>query len=1171
MYPFTDSTGAVRFNPSPARVLAELGVGPGGGEIPSGLPEAPADGEFYARRNSAWQAFDPAEGGAGGIPEAPADGQVYGRQNEGWAALANPGGSSGGSGLIRYTVGSSAADSIIHQDVPVGTELQSAYASPAHRDEPGRMARGGALWRVIGNPPVHPAGHPQAGQRQFALGSIRYDVGLKRIIREGSVRIWEFVPDGPIHMAQLGLVTGDTAASLGQEALFAIVRDYVVNQNTLQNDNGIVGPAVDGDGILWTEAGDIDLGTMSWTAGGRFKFFAKNGFLKGGVPVPRVCGRHGRSGSMSGYTPPQSRFTLRSDVDIYGEGNQTSTLSNLTTRAIGFEHYNDTGSTSRIRYDSNRWYVGTRWLGNSEKQSAQVSGAYNDILLDYAQPFVILADYAPAGLTGTALTEARTELMQYILIGDDDRRGWQGEWNPALNQQGIVSGGYNATAIGYPRTQPLKGAFFRIKTSTGVSVNTSIAIDGRTNFENNRYLVFDGAAWFQMRTSTESPDSNRITLDGSDNEMIVRTPPGGDSSGIIRGEHESRRDRGGFRRAYQELNADGTQNLFMIPTPAIWSRHGKHMIWGAGVGDLWLRSGDQRVGLFCGKSARVDTDGYGLTTENLHGCNAWWDRVTNIYGQCFFTGGGNGRYNPGSGVVMAPEWNFAARVNDVVNAASMVLDIREKVADIGVVIGDEVRKLYPRGLLWHLMNVAMGNSEFPDPNAFRAIQVRACDGLHLVSKLVEGKLDYWAGAQGVHHEIPASFLTDGCDLLCDASADVGWKLTGRIADDELFGYDFGNLRYVQASEIDGDRYTGGVWQEGKWEFFSRPPVSQLALDSLASDSNRYFKRASASEMHKARHVPVYSTGDTAEALWQDAAGTVANTVDPLTGTISVRLLERTSIIVGRHTVTPPAAWINALDRLFFKWTECGWIPLDPLERGYLDAAGATWAPTRQGARLNLFGATAGDLALVEQNSANLTFTPYRGFQSTGDNYDTSDQFVSVRANAGWLATGYDPSAASRGMAINDMHAGAYVLTRHRTNAGEIGAKNDRLYVRGRDTQAAAVQMGVAGTTDRLETGAGDESLSPRHILGLARTAGEQRIYSKGRFMAAGPRTDVAMPDAITLLQSSGDDNSGANATVRHSPRQLGFWHVGRAMPEAMIRPGVAAIEEFERAVRKLIA
>ena len=42
------------------------------------LPEAPLDGQQYARKNAAWTPVEE------GIPEAPLDGQLYARQNGGW-------------------------------------------------------------------------------------------------------------------------------------------------------------------------------------------------------------------------------------------------------------------------------------------------------------------------------------------------------------------------------------------------------------------------------------------------------------------------------------------------------------------------------------------------------------------------------------------------------------------------------------------------------------------------------------------------------------------------------------------------------------------------------------------------------------------------------------------------------------------------------------------------------------------------------------------------------------------------------------------------------------------------------------------------------------------------------------------------------------------------------
>jgi Chaperone of endosialidase len=58
----------------------------GGGGGPSGVPEAPTDGQLYGRQNSTWQVV-PAAGPGGGIGEAPINGQTFGRKNGGWSTL----------------------------------------------------------------------------------------------------------------------------------------------------------------------------------------------------------------------------------------------------------------------------------------------------------------------------------------------------------------------------------------------------------------------------------------------------------------------------------------------------------------------------------------------------------------------------------------------------------------------------------------------------------------------------------------------------------------------------------------------------------------------------------------------------------------------------------------------------------------------------------------------------------------------------------------------------------------------------------------------------------------------------------------------------------------------------------------------------------------------------
>ena len=70
------------------RTVTSLGGGGGGGEGGggSGIPEAPQDGQQYARQDASWTVVE-AGGGGGGIEEAPQDGDYYVRQNGAWVNL----------------------------------------------------------------------------------------------------------------------------------------------------------------------------------------------------------------------------------------------------------------------------------------------------------------------------------------------------------------------------------------------------------------------------------------------------------------------------------------------------------------------------------------------------------------------------------------------------------------------------------------------------------------------------------------------------------------------------------------------------------------------------------------------------------------------------------------------------------------------------------------------------------------------------------------------------------------------------------------------------------------------------------------------------------------------------------------------------------------------------
>lgn len=63
------------------------------------IPEAPADGKYYTRKDSAWVEMPVQTGGGGGgsgIPDAPSDGTLYGRKDGAWVEITGGGGDGGG-------------------------------------------------------------------------------------------------------------------------------------------------------------------------------------------------------------------------------------------------------------------------------------------------------------------------------------------------------------------------------------------------------------------------------------------------------------------------------------------------------------------------------------------------------------------------------------------------------------------------------------------------------------------------------------------------------------------------------------------------------------------------------------------------------------------------------------------------------------------------------------------------------------------------------------------------------------------------------------------------------------------------------------------------------------------------------------------------------------------
>ena len=72
----------------PGEIIEVRGISGPGKVIPTifntqlgaseGIPDAPADNRFYARRNAAWEI---------GVGEAPNDGTMYGRKGAGWIVI----------------------------------------------------------------------------------------------------------------------------------------------------------------------------------------------------------------------------------------------------------------------------------------------------------------------------------------------------------------------------------------------------------------------------------------------------------------------------------------------------------------------------------------------------------------------------------------------------------------------------------------------------------------------------------------------------------------------------------------------------------------------------------------------------------------------------------------------------------------------------------------------------------------------------------------------------------------------------------------------------------------------------------------------------------------------------------------------------------------------------
>jgi hypothetical protein len=241
------------------------------------------------------------------------------------------------------------------------------------------------------------------------------------------------------------------------------------------------------------------------------------------------------------------------------------------------------------------------------------------------------------------------------------------------------------------------------------------------------------------------------------------------------------------------------------------------------------------------------------------------------------------------------------------------------------------------------------------------------------------------------------------------------------------------------------------------------------------------------------------------------------------------LLSQTQAVISAFSTQAPSVREALIDTCVRALVDAGvWAKLDVF---YMLAA-----HHEQAGRVNW---KAPSTFVLTPSTVAPTFTTDRGF--TGNGTST------------YLRTGYNPTTASLGIALNSAHAGVFVRTNSASNNYDIGSDNSRLRIRGRNGTNAAAGLGT-GTATAMTTGATN---NPRHIMVIRRDSANQLLFNNGVLNQTGVTASNTLTTTIDILR---------DATTAFSDRQVACAHVGPALSDAEALALYTAIAAYMSAV-----
>jgi hypothetical protein len=231
----------------------------------------------------------------------------------------------------------------------------------------------------------------------------------------------------------------------------------------------------------------------------------------------------------------------------------------------------------------------------------------------------------------------------------------------------------------------------------------------------------------------------------------------------------------------------------------------------------------------------------------------------------------------------------------------------------------------------------------------------------------------------------------------------------------------------------------------------------------------------------------------------------------------------TNTLAAAMTAAPTVQRKAMIDRRISKLKTAGFWALKDVD--YVPAAADA-----QAASLNWKAPASNALTITGVE----TFTADRGYAGAAD------------ASAS-LVTGYDPSAASLGLAQNDAHMAIYPLTAGTASTADISDANNRTRIIARNSAAGRIQVNSATLSSMTDT-----QIAPAHFMAVRRDASNQLAYRQGNLVGTFAVASSGLPGAITSAKTD---------------RQIAAFSVGRApTTDAMALAAYQADRDYLQAI-----